>query len=137
MKITAPKLQVVRFASEDVIATSALLGPLSGKTGTFYIPVGDFGGSYSGSGSYVEFNGTLGNYTGNGYEITGISGARGVPTSDVDGLKSGGSYYFPDMGVTVDMSDMAPIAKQTYEAFSYGNGVYYTNGASYFESYWQ
>ena len=50
---------------------------------------------------------------------------------------SGGSYYFADLGITVDMSSMAPIAQQYYEAYSYGNGDYYTYGLSYYDRYWQ
>ncbi len=129
------KLDVIRFSNEDVIATSAMLGPLSGKTGSFYIPSSQYNGGSLG-GEYVTFNGTFGDYTGSGYNITNANGFA-VDSDERDGLMSGGSYTFPDVGVTVDMSDLAPIAKQYYDAFSYGDGQYYSNGVSYYESYWQ
>ncbi|HAL63495.1 MAG TPA: hypothetical protein DCO93_03505, partial [Clostridiales bacterium] len=81
------------------------------------------------------FNGTFGNYDGSNYAIGNISGAEA--NSDREGLMSGGSYTFPDAGVTVDMSHLAPIAQQAYDAYSYGDGAYYSNGTSYYELYWQ
>ena len=139
MRISNPELKVIRFATDDVIASSALLGPLSGQTGLFYIPAGDFGGSYSGTGNYVQFNGTLGSYSGGAYEITGIYGA----TAGVDGDKANldsiqhGQVYMADVGITLPATVFESIAQQTYDAFSYGNGKYYTNGTSYYESHWQ
>ena len=127
MKISTPEIKVIRFSSEDVIVAS---GPV---THSFLIPSSEYSG-YSGSSKYVEFSGTIGSHSGDGYLIENVSGATGADSVDVDGLKSGGSYYFPDMGVTVDMSRMAPIAQQYYEAFSY-NGQYYTHG-SYYDIYW-
>ena len=136
MKISNPELKVVRFGADDVIATSGLIGALTGTKGSFYIPAGQYtGGTYSGE--YVGFSGTFGDYNGSAYSITGISGAHGESEDDVAGLASGGSYTFPDVGVTVDMSNLAPIAKQFYEAYSYGDGNYYSNGKSYYELYWQ
>ena len=139
MKIATPELKVVRFVSEDVIATSAMLGPLSGTNGLFYIAAGDYSGSYSGTGNYVEFSGTFGSYNGSAYEITGIYGAKAGVDDDKANLDSvsGGNVYFADMGVTVPASFLAPIAQQTYDAYSYGGGSYYTNGISYYESHWQ
>ena len=128
------KLEVVHFANEDVIATSA--GPLTGKSGSFYIPSGQYNSGALG-GNYVQFNGTFGDYSAGGYNITNISGAAVESGDERDGLMSGGSYYFPDVKITVDMSDLAPIAKQYYDAFSYSNGQYYSNGVSYYEQYWQ
>lgn len=132
-RLTNPELNVIRFASEDVIATS--FGPLSGLTRSFYIPSSQYNGGSLG-GDYVTFNGTFGDYDGSAYNITNASGFT-VDVDERDGLTSGGSYTFPDVGVTVDMSDMAPIAQQYYDAFSYGDGQYYTNGISYYDQYWQ
>ena len=140
MKITNPELKVVRFANEDVIATS--FGPLpslSGRNGLFYIPAGDYSGTYSGTGNYVQFNGTFGPYRGGSYEITNINGA----TADVDPdrsvlvAKQTGIVFMPGTGTPVPADVLENIAKQGYDAFSYGNGQYYTNGISYYESYWQ
>lgn len=135
MRMAELKLEVVRFASEDVIATSA--GPLTGLTsGLFYIPAGQYAG-YTGSASYVQFSGDFGEQSGGNYEIINIRGVSGDDDDDRAGLMSGGSYTFPGVGVTVDMSHLAPIAQQAYDAFSYGNGKYYTNGVSYYNQYWQ
>ncbi len=137
MKITNPELKVVRFANEDVIATS--FGPLSGTNGLFYIPAGEYSGTYSGTGNYVEFNGTLGNYSGGKYEITNIYNA----TADIDPdrsvlvSKQTGMVFMPGTGTPVPASVLETYAKQGYDAFSYGGGKYYTNGVSYYESYWQ
>lgn len=135
MKIAELKLEVVRFASEDVIATSA--GPLTGMNGLFYIPTNSYGGTYSGSGNYVEFSGTFGQLGGSGYEITGINGAKAGVDGDREGLMSSNGTYFPELGITIPNTAMAPIAQQAYDAFSYGNGQYYTNGVSYYDQYWQ
>lgn len=133
-RLTNPELKIIRFASEDVIATS--LGPLSGLKGGFYIPSSLYNGGSLG-GNYVEFQGTFGDYDGSAYNITNANGFKADVNNDRDGLTSGGSYTFPDVGITVDMSDMAPIAQQYYDAFSYGDGQYYTNGISYYDQYWQ
>ena len=136
MKITAPKLQVVRFASEDVIATS--LGPLSGMTGLFYIPASQYSGTYSGSGNYIGFNGTLGNYSNGAYEITSINTVETGVDDQKARLESRQSGMVPmPEGFPMPASFFENLAHQTYDAFSYGNGVYYTNGVSYYESHWQ
>ncbi len=139
MKMQTTELQVVRFAADDVIATSGL-GALSGENGLFYIPASDYTGSYSGTGNYVAFNGTFGSYNGSAYEITNIYGAEAGIDDDKALLESvtNGMVYFADMGVSVPADPtMMNIAKNAYDAFSYGNGVYYTNGTSYYESHWQ
>ena len=130
-RLTNPELKVIRFASEDVIATSVLLG----KTGTFYIPSGQYsGGSFSGN--YVEFNGTFNSYSDGVYGISGIYGAKGDVDSDRDVLISPPPYYFNDTGVTVAGEFMANMSKNIYDAYSY-DGQYYTNGISYYDTYWQ
>ena len=138
MKITNPEIKVVLFASDDVIATSGMIGALTGQSGLFYIPTSQYtGGSYTGD--YVQFSGTFGNYSGGVYEITGISGATGGVDGDKANLDSiqNGSVYLPDVGITIPASVFENIAKQTYDAYSYGNGTYYTNGVSYYEQHWQ
>lgn len=133
MKISTPEIKVIRFSSEDVIAAS---GSLTGSNGLFYIPSSQYSG-YSGSADYVEFSGTIGSKSGVGYLIENIHGAKGDVSDDRAGLMAGSSYYFPDMGITVDNSHMAPIAQQSYDAFRYDDGQYYTNGISYYTAYWQ
>lgn len=128
MKISTPEIKVIRFSSEDVIVASGAV------TRSFFIPSDQYSG-YSASSDYVEFNGTIGSRSGDRYLIENVSGAKDADSYQVEGLMSGGSYYFPDVGVTVDMSHLAPIAQQYYEAFSY-NGQYYTNG-TYYDHYWQ
>lgn len=123
MKITNPKLEVVRFNADDVIATSALLG----LSRLFYID--------NGQGGYQEFDGTFTSYSNGVYVITPTGSFRDVPSSDREELMSGGDAYFPDMGVSVPGFDMAPIAKKTYDATSNGD-FYYSNGVSYYEQYW-
>lgn len=134
------KLDVVRFVNEDVITTSG--GPLSGKSGFFYIPTSQYTGSISGTPSeYVQFWGTLGNYNGSAYVIDDISGAHGGADSDYDVVMAksyhDGYVWFEELGVPVDPTDFMPIAQQGYDAFSYGDGVYYTNGLSFYDQYWQ
>ncbi len=141
MKITNPEIKVALFASDDVIATSLALGPLSGTVGTFYIPTGQYGGSYTGTaGNYIEFSGTLGSYSGGAYNITGIYGAKGGVDEDVDTIQNvvDGKIYFPELaGYGIPADELAPIAQHLYDAYSYGDGNYYTNGVSYYESHWQ
>ena len=140
MKITNAELKFMSFSSEDVIATSGMPGPLSGTTGLFYIPSGDYSGSYSGTGNYVEFSGTFGNYSGGQYEITNIYGAKAGVDDDKANIDSvqNGMVYFADVGVSVPAEPyIANIAKNAYDAYSYGGGTYYTNGVSYYESHWQ
>jgi len=132
MKISNPELKVVRFGADDVIATSGL----TGQIGLFYIPADQYsGGSFSGD--YVQFDGTFGNYNGSAYEITNIHGATGDVDGDRAGLMtSAPMYVYPDTGVPVPASVREPIAKQTYDAYSYGGG-YYSNGSSYYDIYFQ
>ena len=128
MKISTPEIKVIRFSSEDVIVASGAV------TRSFYIPSSEYSG-YSGSSDFVEFYGTIGSQSGVGYLIENISGVKDANSEERDGLMSGGSYYLPDVGITVHDSSMAPIAKQYYDAFSF-DGQYYTNGSSYFDKYW-
>ncbi len=131
------KLEVIRFANEDVIATSSLIGALTGKPGSFYMPTSQYSGGALG-GDYVYFNGTFGNYDGNVYNITSPYGFVSDTESNRAALApGGGDYTFPDEGVTVPGSILGNIAKQHYDAFSYSDGQYYSNGVSYYESYWQ
>lgn len=129
MKITNAELKVVRFNSEDVIATSL-----------YYMPSAAFnalaGTDYSSD--YVQFEGIMTGYDpdASGWAITNIGAVSAADTDEMDGLKSGGSFYFPDVGITIPMSHMAPLAQQAYEAYSYNDG-YYTKGATFYETYWQ
>ena len=123
MKITNPELKVVRFNADDVIATSALLG-LSRR---FYID--------NGQGGYQEFSGTFTSYSNGVYVITPNGSFEDVLSSDRENLMSGGDAYFPDMGVPVPGFDMAPIARQYYDA-TFNGGVYYSDGVSYYDEYW-
>lgn len=133
MKITNAELKFMSFSSEDVIATSGMPS-LTGLSRSFYIPSSQFsGGSFSSD--YVEFNGTIGANTGNGYEITNIYGAKAADDEEREGLMSGGSVVF--MGVTIPASpEMETFSQQYFDAYSYG-GTYYTNGLSYYDQYWQ
>lgn len=133
MMFMKPEIEIVRFSSEDVIATSGLVL----TNGVFYIPSANYNNGALGGSGYVQFSGSYGafNSAAGGYLISNISGAKLDYVDDRAGLMSGGSYYFPDVGVTVDMSDLAPIAQQAYDAYSY-NGDYYTNGVSYYNTYW-
>ena len=126
MKISTPEIKVIRFSSEDVIVASGA------AIRSFYIPSNQYSGS-SFSSEFVEFSGTIGSLSGNGYLIENVSGAKAADSEERDGLMSGGSVSF--YGVTIDMSDMAPVARQYYDAFSY-DGQYYTNGRSYYDQYW-
>ncbi|MBR0277596.1 MAG: hypothetical protein IJQ50_03955 [Clostridia bacterium] len=132
MKISNPELKVIRFGADDVIATSGL----TGMTGQFYIPASQYsGGSFTSD--YVRFDGTFGAYNGSAYEITGIYGVEGDDENDREGMMAQGGHYFPGPGVFVPPWDLSPIAKQTYDAYSYDGGTYYSNGVSYYETYFQ
>ena len=136
MKISNPELKVVRFGADDVIATSGLLGALSGTVGTFYIPAGQYSGSVNEpGGNYVEFNGTFGNYDGSNYAIDNIYGAKGGVDDDRNSLVSG-STYIPELGITLPSTVMENMSKNAYDAYSYGGG-YYSNGQSYYDIYHQ
>jgi len=138
MKLTTPEIQIIRFNSEDVIATS-YAGPLTGTNGLFYIPANNYAGPYSGSGEYVQFSGTFGNIVGSDYRIDNIYNAQAGIDDDkanLDSVQNGG-VYLPDVGITIPATVFESIAKQTYDAFTYGDGQYYTNGVSYYTSHWQ
>ncbi len=140
MKITNTELKFVSFSSEDVIATSGWLpGTLTGQSGFFYVPAAQYSGTYTGTGDYVEFSGTFGNYNGSAYEITGIYGAKGSVDSDKNHIssKQGDMVYFDDTGVSVPAFVVANFAKSGYDAYAYGNGQYYTDGVSFYDKYWQ
>ena len=132
MKISTPEIKVIRFSSEDVIVASS---SLTGLRRSFYILSSQYSG-YSGSSDYGVFNGTIGSKSGDRYLIENVSGVKDANPYEREGVMSGGSYYFPDEGVTVDMSHMEPIARQYYDAFSYDGQNYYTNGISYYDQYW-
>ena len=139
MKISNTELKVIRFGADDVIATSLMMGPLSGSSGLFYIPASQYsGGSFSGE--YVEFNGTFGDFDGSAYRIDGINTVSSPPETDRAGLitASGNENGFVDLGVGYPLpaSVLIPIAQQAYDAYSYGGG-YYSNGQSYYDIYRQ
>lgn len=132
MKISTPEIKVIRFSSEDVIVASS---SLTGVSGSFFIPSKEYSG-FSASGDYVEFTGTIGRRSSVGYLIGNISGVTDADSDEVEGVMSGGSYYFPDVGVTIPASPvMESMARQYYEAFNY-DGQYYTKG-TYYDLYWQ
>ena len=132
MKFVNPEIEIVRFSSEDVIATSG--APISTKL--FYIPTTDYMGDLSGS-DYVQFEGVMGGYdsAAGGYRITDVYSPALADTDEVNGLMSGGTLYIPELGITIPSTVMAPIAQQAYNAYSY-NGEYYTNGLTYYDMYW-
>lgn len=128
MKITNPELKVVRFNADDVIATS--IGALTGKTGLFYVD--------NGNGGYDSFNGEFGEFNASLYEITGLYAWEYNVGGDRDRLisaKNGGMVYMPDVGYPIPASVLAQNAPQTYDA-NLDSGVYYSNGVSYYEQYW-
>ena len=128
MKITDLELEVVRFADGDVIATSLYYAPSAAFNSVY-------GTSYSSN--YVQFEGSMTNYdsTAGGWYISNVYGAAAADDDEMAGLKSGGAMYFPDVGITIPMSHMAPLAQQAYDAYSYNDGLY-TKGATFYESYW-
>ena len=136
MQITNAEFKVIRFSNEDVITTSNFAGPLSGKTGLFYIPSSQYQGGALG-GDYVAFNGTLGNYDGSAYRIDNPYGFYADTSDERSGLTAGGTIYIPELGITVPSTTMKPLAETAYDAFTYDNGTYYTNGVSYYDQYWQ
>ena len=127
MKITNPELKVVRFDAEDVIATSLYYAPAAAFNATQ-------GTSFTSD--YVQFEGTMVGSGPDAWMITNVRDAIAADSDSIDGLKSGGSYYFSEFGITVDMSNMAPLAQQAYDAYEYEGGLY-TRGATYYETYWQ
>ena len=127
MKITNPELEVVRFNADDVIATSL-----------YYMKAADFNAvrGTSFTSDYVEFEGTMVPTGESGvWGITNIYNAKAADGEDMDGLMSGGTFYFPGTAVTVDMSFMEPTARVAYNAFKSDNGIS-TNGVTYYEQYW-
>lgn len=125
MKITNPKLEVVRFNADDVIATS--IGALTGKTGLFYFE--------NGNGGYDSVNGTFGEFDGSRYEITGINTHKENVGGERSGILEMADFYTPE-GVTLPMVPlMENMAKQAYDVTSNGD-FYYSDGLSYFERYW-
>lgn len=129
MKISDFEIKVVRFSSDDVIATSL-----------YYAPAAAFnsvtGGSFTSA--YVEFEGTMTGYDSDagGWYVANPRGAKAASDDDMDGLKSGGTIYLPDVGITIPSTVMEPIAQQAYDSYEYNGGLY-TKGATYYEAYWQ
>lgn len=132
MKFVTPEIEVLRFSTEDVIATSG--APIVTKL--FYMPTDQFQGGLSGS-DYVQFEGVMGAYdsAAGGYRITDVYSPALADTDEVNGLMSGGTLYIPELGITIPSTALAPIAQQAYNAYSY-NGGYYTNGVTYYDMYW-
>ncbi|MBO4693395.1 MAG: hypothetical protein J5659_03255 [Clostridia bacterium] len=128
-RLTNPELKVIRFASEDVIATSLYYAPsaaFNAINGTSF------------TSDFVEFEGSMTSYdpAAGGYSVSNIYNVKAANNDDIDGLKSGGSWVVPGVGITIDMSSMAPVARQSYNAYSYEGGLY-TNGVTYYDTYWQ
>ena len=129
MKFANPEIEVLRFSSEDVIATSG--APV--VTGLFYIPSSQYSGGSFGT-DYVAFNGNIGAYDAGagGYKIDNIYGAYGDTDDERELLVSGGGSM---LGVTIPGSFWNNLAQQSYDAYSY-NGNYYTNGVNYYTTYY-
>ena len=117
MKISNPELKVVRFGADDVIATSLFYGT-------------------DALGNYKTFNGVLSPLGDGTYAVTNVYGVDDADMDEIDGLKSGGSVYLPELGLTIPSTAMEPIARQAYEAYTYED-QYYSHGASYYDLYWQ
>ena len=135
MKITNAEINVIRFSSEDVIATSGP-GPLSGTTisGGFYLPVGDV--FHGASGTFGNYSTSLGAYQLLDYSETGEI----LNQADIDRLilasQNPTGMIDSGMGYPIPASVYANIAKNTYPIYSYNNG-YYTIGKTYYETYSQ
>ena len=114
MKMTNPELKVVRFANEDVLATS------------FYIVADP--SSYTG---YSQFAGTKYGPVDEGVWYVERSGGKwSISVDDINTLKNPGEYApgeYYDVGQYI-----------TYDAYQTEvDGPYYTHGASYYELYGQ
>ncbi len=133
MRITNPEINVILFSNEDVIATSGIEPTL----GLFYLPTENFAGSYTGTGDNVEFNGYFTNDGSGNYLISNIYGAKAGVDYDMSLLTSPQSGLVFINGTPIPAAVIENIAKTTYVVTSYDNGVYYTNGRTYYENYWQ
>lgn len=131
MKLSAPEFEVLRFASEDVIATSGLLP--ANVTGLFYIPTSQFNGGSYGDAGYLSFNGTGGtfNSAAGGYLITGVNTIKTDVGGERDELMTKGG----ELAAFIPASFFEDLAQKTFDAYSY-NGDYYTNGVSYYNMYY-
>lgn len=129
MKISNPEMKVVRFANEDVIATSL-----------YYASAADFNSAFGTNftSDYVEFNGSMTGFdsAAGGWYVSNVYGAQEADSDSMEGLKSGGSIYLPEYGITIPSTAAEPIARQAYSTYSYNDGLY-TKGATYYELYWQ
>ena len=119
MKITKPELKVIRFSSEDVIATSL-----------YFMSAADYNAAHGTSFDtpYVWFNGSMTDYDPSisSWRISDIRNVDGMTEED-KGFIVG--TYFEDMGVY-----FPGVGGISYEAFNYNDGLY-TKGASYSELY--
>ena len=117
MKMTKPELKVVRFASEDVIATSG-----------YYIESANWMGNNSYSDPYVHFYGEMGEYSSGaqGWIIYGVGGDSGESSEYRES-------YINDIA-TSNPSTAQALGGHLYDAYYY-DGNYYTKGASYYELY--
>ena len=125
MKITNPKLEVVRFNADDVIATSL-----------YYMSAADFNAvnGTSFTSDYVEFEGTMVPTGDSGvWGITNIYNVKAADGEDMEGLMSGGSVVFG--GGTIPSTFMESTARKAYDAFKRDDGIY-TKGVTYYEQYW-
>ncbi|MBQ6980167.1 MAG: hypothetical protein IJQ07_05925 [Clostridia bacterium] len=125
MKITNPKLEVVRFNADDVIATSL-----------YYMKTADYNALFNKNltSDYVEFEGTMVPTGESGvWGITNIYNVKEADGEDMEGLMSGGSVVFG--GVTIPSTFMESTAKIAYNAFKRDDGIY-TKGVTYYEQYW-
>lgn len=106
MKMTNPELKVVRFANDDVIATSVFI-------------IAD-GNPYSG---YSMFTGTMAPTGEEGtWIVTNPSGSWEIDESVIENMKNGS--YTPEEYYTYNAYKTDP------------EGPYYTKGASYYDLYY-
>lgn len=116
MKITNPKLEVVRFNADDVIATSlywTTSEAYEAATGVHYDT------------PYVWFNGDMSATDNSGeYRIDNIYAVEGITEDSLLFVRGG---YIPDAGITF------PGTKSAYQPY-YKDGDWYTNGVTYKES---
>ncbi len=112
-RLTNPELKVIRFASEDVIATSlyyATSAAFNAAQGTNF------------TSDYVMFNGSM-RYDGDlgAYLISDIKAPTASSAEDKVFFSGG---YIPEAGITL------PPHGNGYDAYEYNGGLY-TNGVSY------
>lgn len=133
-KMSVPTLEIIRFASEDVIATSIYNVPVSMFLGGSYLDCTRDSSNTSGGESpsdWIKFEGSMGAYDSEigGYLVNVVEQPNPVP-----------SYYrYTNWSINQEFSGAAtnPQAgdRDIYEIFTTSNGSYYTKGASHWDLY--